>query len=231
VKRRRKKGAGLSPDAVDVVLSANLGNILRKAKAGKVLTAREEDILRRASATPKAAEAEDAKQWVTPAEFERHLAAVGLEVSHKNLYRTYLGNGARYAKAIPRSGDGRKIHRDRATEIVRMVQAKETDADPLNSLALRAAAEARLRTAQAERAEIMLAEMRRTKIDIAIVQRVWSRAVETFKAELRALSMALPDDLRDKTGPEIKAVLDTRFHDALRHLAVELGPKSEAGAT
>lgn len=218
---KARRPAGLTPEGVDLVMRASVANIVKRAKAGHVLTAREEELLRRAAGQSERTETDDGPQYGTPAEFERYLEQVGVRISHKNLYRSYLSPMARYAAAIPRSGDGRKIHKARAAEIIRIVQARETP-DAVNALALRSEAEARLAAARAEKAEIQLAEMRGSKIDVAIVQRVWVRALETFKAELKGLAMALPDELQGKSSAEAKAILDQRFHDAMRHLSVEL---------
>lgn len=223
-KRRHRKtaaGSGITPEGVDLVLRTSVANIIRRAKAGKVLTAREEELLRRYSGGGKEEVEAEERQYVTPAAFERYLEQIGIRISHKNLYRSYLSPGARYAGAIPRSGDRKRIHRERAAEIIRIVQSRETP-NAMNALAMRTEAEARLAAAKAERAEIILAELRGQKIDIGIVRRVWTRAIETFRAELKGLAMALADELQGKPATEAKAVLDGRFHDAMRHLAVEL---------
>lgn len=216
----------LTAKDLEVVNAAQIANIIRKAKAGRVLSQREENILAHAVPTSKKAikpsripAEEDQNVWLTPAEFERWLQGQGISISHKNLYRSYLGKGARHP--LERSAAG-KIHKEKALELIRLIQGRE-EGDAARIITERQAADARYKAAKARAAELALEAELKLRVPTALVEKVWGRAFENFKSELRTIEHNLPDDLEGKPRAEMQAILAKAHHEALKHLMINLG--------
>lgn len=224
-----KPAAMLDDDALAKVRAANVANIIRKAKAGKVLTRAEQRMLEEntrggASAEP---EAEANRVWLTPAELHVWLIEQGVRISRKNLYGTYLGKAARYP--LERTADGQRIHKWKALELIKTVQQREDLGDRDGIIARRQLAEARIREARAEQEALRLAEMKKSLVPAELVRRIWTRAIESFKNELRTLIHALPRDLEGRTQAQMREIIESRHLDALRHLSAGfLTPKAKA---
>jgi hypothetical protein len=237
---RKPAAASAAPQASDwdVVQRANVANILRKQRSGKVLSAREESLLRTAlekknapaAATP-AVDDED-RVWLTPAEFERWLPGQGLRISHQCLYKTYLAKSA--TNQIKRSSDGRRIHKWNGLELIRIVQGKQ-DVQVDSILRRRQEAATRVVEAKAAAAELQQAERAGHLLDADLVRQVWSGAIQAQINEFRTLVHTLPPELVGKTEDEIRVLLDLHLRNAQHHLAVSYrdeatAPKGGPGA-
>lgn len=153
--------------------------------------------------------------WLSPSAFERWLKSQGVVISHKSLYKTYLGAGARY----PVKRNARNyVHREQGLELIRLVQAKE----PVSieaSVATRAEATARVQIAKArilEREEQLAAG---TVVPMALVNQVWPKAITNLKNELMSLPTSLSSMLVGKSEVEIEGILRQRLLDSMRHMA------------
>jgi len=163
--------------------------------------------------------------WLTPAEFERWLPSQGVQISHQNLYKTYLGRNARYP--IPRSSSG-KIHRGKALELINLARGRahvETGSAE-DAARLRLEAEARWKAARAAIAEIKLEELRGRKVDVDLVRRVWTRTIETLKSDLLNLARSLPDLIAGRRRAEQAAIIERAF----RELLLKMSREYERGA-
>lgn len=214
----------LNPDAAENVRRAIVKNVLKKVAAGKVPTQREQAILdgESSSRSRRGEPTEDGRLWLKPAELERWLRRQGLKISHQNLYKTYLGRAAQHAPAVPWSGDGERIHRDKMIELIRIVQQRE-DVNLSSALAEKQAANARILSAKARMAELELYELEGRKIDIALVKKVFNRAIQNFDNELRALELSLPDELVGLEPAAMREVLRARHAGVKRHLKLDFG--------
>jgi hypothetical protein len=215
-----KKASRVLSDAdVDVIVARSKQNLIAKVARGGVLTAGElrqvESMRSESKPAPAPPEPEDERVWITPAEFERWLPTQGVTISHKSLYKTYLGANARHP--IKRNSAGR-VHRDFGLELVRMVQGHE-EVHTDDAIAKRNAADARIKSARAALLEATAAERAGRKIDVDLVNTKWSRAIENLKNELRALASSVSAMLVGKTELEITAILEKRYMETLRHLA------------
>jgi hypothetical protein len=225
VKAVKPAARGLRAADVDLVLSQNVRNIVKKAAAGKVLTSREQDLLERQRKTEgEKPAAVDARIWMTPSDAERWLKRKGIRISHKSLYETYIGTHARHAAAVSRTEDGRKLHAPKLLELIRIVQNREP-VDALAALTERNAADARFAAARAALLEIRLAEARREKIDRAIVQKTIVRAVESLKNNLKTRSISLPDQMHGKPAAEIKQIIEKSDFEILKQFQNDLTVK------
>ena len=204
-----------------MVQRANIANILKKQRAGKVLTTREEKILREAlDKKRQPANAEDDgsahededRVWLTPAEFERWLPSQGVKLAHANLYKTYLSNAA--SNPIKRSTDGKRLHKWKGLELIRIVQGRDA-IDPDTFLRRRQEASTRVIEAKAAAAEMEAAAQAGRLLDADLVKQTWTAAAEGLKNELRALVHAMPDDVRP--------TLETAVRQMLHNFAVSYG--------
>lgn len=207
----------LSHADVDLILERSKKNLINKVAAGGVLTPAEAKQLEslRPQGPTAAANDEGERVWLTPSEFERWLPTQGITISHKSLYKTYLGAGARHP--IKRNTSGR-VHRDFGLELIRIVQGHE-QVDSNDAIAKRNEGDARVKIARAVLLETLAAERAGRKIDVDLVNSKWSRAIENLKNELRALASSVSAMLVGKTELEITAILERRYMETLRHLA------------
>ena len=222
----------------EVVQRANVANIIRKQQSGRVLSAREESLLRTAlekknapAAAAPALDDED-RVWLTPAEFERWLPGQGLKISHQCLYKTYLAKSA--TNQIKRSSDGRRIHKWNGLELIRIVQGKH-DVQVDSILRRRQEAATRVVEAKAAAAELEQAARAGHLLDADLVRQVWSGAIQAQINEFRTLVHTLPPELVGKGEEEIRALLDLHLRNAQHHLAVSYrdeatAPKAGPGA-
>lgn len=213
----------LNKEHVTAIEQSQLAVALAKSKAKKPLTAREWKLIEKYSQTKQAPEPEQERVWLTPAELERWLPSVGVKISHKSLYKTYLGKGARHP--LERSGDGKRVHKDKAAELIRIVQGRE-DTDANRVIQERQAADARYKTAKARREEILLQQMMGVRIPLEVVEKVWARALENFFNELRAMEHNAPEELYGKDRAEMRAILQLQHHEARKHLVAVFKPES-----
>lgn len=208
---------------MDVVRRTQLANIINKAKSGKVLSRAELELLERGSAEKqepkKAAASAEEKVWLSPSEFIRWANEQGVSLSRKSFYKTYFGRGARHP--VERSKDGKRVHRDKALELIRMVQADDYG-DSSRIICERQAADARVKSAKARMAEIELETLSGQRPSIEVVKRVWGRAVENLRGELRTLAKNMPDELFGKAREEMTNLMERRFEDAFRHVSRDM---------
>jgi hypothetical protein len=215
----RSKEEPEKESTLDTILKANVANILRKQKAGKTLTANDERILREyfgekpPTENGKTEEATE-RVWLTVSEFLRYAAARGVTISRKNFYKTYLDTDT-----IQRNSEGR-IHRDKALETIRIVQNKDTNAGD-QVLKRRQEASARVAEARAIREEMDLARERGQLVEIGLVHKIWTGAVENMKNEDRVLEHTLPAQMVGKTEEEIRVMMESANREKWRHLSVE----------
>lgn len=176
---------------------------------------------RRKVVAQRIAEDDADRVFVTPAEFERWLKKQGLKISHKNLYETYLGPHA--VNQIPRSSDGKRVHKDKGLELIKLVQSKQ-DVDPTNVAQRRAEAAARLAEAKAAKQELEASEAAGSLLDVDLVKQVWTNAIEATKNEMRSMVNTLPAELVGRNEDEIRTLLDKSLRAAQEHLAVQYTP-------
>ena len=243
MKKRNK-----SPDKIELLNNAQLAAILKKAGRGKPLTAAEMEFARgrlggdagkiadRKSKienrkSPGGDEVDDVDlmdgpAYVSPAAFLRFVAdqGDGISLSKKSLYHTYIGAKAKYRLQFPLSGDGRKIHKLKGLEFVRMVQVGDTGGgdDMQRAFQIRALADARAHDAKArilERRDLLDAGQYVPRVT---VEKVWATATENFKNKLRALTLNLP--------LELQPGFSVGLHEAFRDLAVMFAAKAAGKA-
>lgn len=212
-----KKKQPRAADALDVIRKAQIANILKKQKAGKVLSSREEYTLREhfAQKPPAAANASESSErvWLTVSELLKWLEAQGSAISRKNLYRTYLDKGQ-----IERNPEGR-IHKWKALETIKVVQER-VDFEQGDILRRRQEAAARVAEARADREEMEVARKRGELIELAQVRKVWVGAIEGIKSEQKLIELTLPVELAGATEEIIKLRLQTAHQEMWRHLQV-----------
>ncbi len=215
----KKPSNALSDADVDLILDRSKKNLVAKVARGGVLTqaeVRQVEGMRAAQAPhPAAATDADERVWVTPAEFERWLPSQGLTISHKNLYKTYLGKGALYP--IKRNAAGR-IHREQGLELLRLVQTKQPSTME-DAMAKRAEATARAQLAKARMLERQEQLNAGTAVPLDLVNQVWSRCFVNLKNEQLSMAKALSAVLVGKSELEIETILHQRILDSHRHVA------------
>lgn len=219
----------LSDDQWRLIQDAQLAAVLNKVKAGKVPNAREQAILDRARAVPdngkpgtpelQSLEEHDGEGpiWLPPSEFLRWLQEQGITLSRKSLYKTYYGTGARHPVHV--SPDGKRIHKWKALELIRIVQGGEGAGDSARIITERQQADARFRTAKARQAELELEEIEGKRVPLDTIERVWATMWENVKNEARALEHNLPEELDGKSKGEMRGVLSLALHRMFAHLA------------
>lgn len=212
-----------------LIADAQLAAVLSKVKRGQVLTAREQQILDRARAVPdngkpgtpelQSLEEHDGEGpiWLPPSEFLRWLQEQGITLSRKSLYKTYYGTGARHPVHV--SPDGKRIHKWKALELIRIVQGGEGAGDSARIITERQQADARFRTAKARQAELELEEIEGKRVPLDTIERVWATMWENVKNEARALEHNLPEELDGKSKGEMRGVLSLALHRMFAHLA------------
>lgn len=215
----------LTAQQVEKIERAQLGVVIEKTRQKKPLNSREWKLLAKYGGTKPPEETPDEDRvWVTPAELERYLPTVNITISKKNLYKTYLGKGARHP--LERSGDGKRIHKHKAAELIRIVQGRD-DTSASRVIQERQLADARYRSAKARREEILLQQLMGDRIPLAAVEKVWARALENFFNELRAMEHNAPEELFGKDRAEMRAILQLRHHEARKHLMINMRPESK----
>lgn len=172
----------------------------------------------------KARRPRSAAVYLSPAAFERWIKSQGVSISHKSLYKTYLGKGA--SNPIERNARG-LVHKLKGLEMIRLVQGREV-ASPEAAAAKRIEASARAQMAKAIMLEAEAAERIGRLVPLAMVNKTWGKAIENTKNELLALPMSVASALRGLTEPEIRDVLAARLNEALRHLAAGFIPAPKA---
>lgn len=225
----------LTPKDLELVKSQQVRNVLKKIAAGKTPTAREQRLLDEAAEgpprrkNPKGQE-EDAV-WLGPAEFLRWLPSQGITLARKNFYARYYGKQAKHPLHV--SPDGKKIHKWKGAELIKLIQSKESgDGDRV--IRERQAAEALFKTAQAQRAVVLFETVLGQRVRTHVVTKVWSDAVENLKNELRTIQqnvpdelvralqalMTIPEEIAVKLRATARTTLENAHHGALKHMAV-----------
>lgn len=172
---------------------------------------------------------DDPATWLPPSAFLRWLKTQGVSLSRKGLYKTYFGKGARHP--VHTSPDGKRIHKFKAIELIRMIQGGDGLGDSSRIIAERQAADARFRTAKARAAELELEELEGKRVAIEVIDRVWATMWENVKNEARTASHNLPRQLVGQTAPEIRAILEKSFHQIFAHLAQSCRDRIPAAKT
>jgi hypothetical protein len=238
----------LTAGQLELVQKQQLANILRKVAKGRTLTAREQQILESAAAEKRPegrqgrqSEENDAAVWLTPAAFLRWLPSQGLQLSRKNFYKTYYGSRARHP--VHTSSDGKRIHKLKALELVRLIQAKDAgDDDADRVIRERQQAEAMFKNAQAIRQVIALETMLGQRLRRDLVGRVWSQAVENLKNELRTIehngteeiirrvleAVSLDDATVNLLRARVRSYMQDAHHACLKHMTVSYGDDATA---
>lgn len=214
-----KKKQPRAADALDVIRKAQIANILKRQKNGKVLSAREEATLQEyyaekapLPATPP--EEKGDRVWLTVSQLLKFLEAQGSAISRKNLYRTYLDKGQ-----IERNAEGR-IHKWKALETIKVVQER-ADIELGDMLRRRQEAAARMAEARADREEMDVARRRGGLVEMALVRKVWVGAIEGIKSEQKLIELTLPVELAGATEEVIKLRLQAVHQEMWRHLQVQ----------
>jgi len=186
----------LRPKDVEAIL---LANVIRKAKAGRPLTKRDEDRLQRASGyrvEPAEAIQEQAEDsaYISKAEFERWLKTQGVKISHQNLYKSYLSPSAPNPAYYNR--EGTKVDKWKTLGIIRAVQAN-TITEPVAASARRRDADIRSLEARMERELIALNTLRAERIHVRQVQMKWQHFLRMLYAGTNTIIPRLPAEHRE----------------------------------
>lgn len=189
---------------------------MKKGRSKKVVENRQRNAGKHG--VPVSESVSDDAVFMTPSQFLRWLPTQGLTLSRKSLYKTYFGKGARHP--VHTSPDGKRIHKHKALELIRIVQGGGTGADEsARMVAERQLADARYRTAKARMAELELEEQLGARVPFAVLEQVWAAMWENVKNEARTAAHNLPDELHGKTKSEMRASLELAFHRIFSHLA------------